>query len=235
MHATLAAAPRLGDRGRRCAVQSERRAAEAPGGQSAALVLLDPCACLLGDLLELGGTGGSRALSSASRVASPVGCSAAGLEGDLQHVGGRVGVGAGNSPKEPISKNRSDVTAFTYTDRLRAHNVVVLVVAVRPVNHGSRTGDKQVSTTKADVSSGRLERHMTTAEHSYFNFLMEYRCARRVRIPFAQAVGVMPDLACVARARRPTVHAVCQAGPMTLRDLSPLISGQALPPACLAA
>jgi hypothetical protein len=75
---------------------------------------------------------------------------------------------------------------------------------------------------------------MTTAEHSYFNFLMEYRCARRVRIPFAQAVGVMPDLACVARARR-TVHAVSQAGPVTLRDLSPLKSGQALPPACLAA
>jgi hypothetical protein len=34
---------------------------------------------------------------------------------------------------------------------------------------------------------------MITAEHSYFNFLMEYRRARRVRIPFAQVVGVMPE------------------------------------------
>jgi hypothetical protein len=41
---------------------------------------------------------------------------------------------------------------------------------------------------------------MTTAEHSYFNFLMEYRCARRVRIPFAQAVGVMPERTPVDRA-----------------------------------
>jgi hypothetical protein len=63
---------------------------------------------------------------------------------------------------------------------------------------------------------------MTTAEHSYFNFLMEYRRARRVRIPFAQAAGLMPDVACVARARRSTVHAVCQAAPVTPRDLIPL-------------
>jgi hypothetical protein len=41
---------------------------------------------------------------------------------------------------------------------------------------------------------------MTTAEHSYFNFLMEHRCARRVRIPFAQAVGGMPEHTPVDRA-----------------------------------
>jgi hypothetical protein len=47
---------------------------------------------------------------------------------------------------------------------------------------------------------------MTTAEHSYFNFLMEYRCARRVRIPFAQAVGVMPERAPIDRACLFSLH-----------------------------
>jgi hypothetical protein len=43
---------------------------------------------------------------------------------------------------------------------------------------------------------------MFTAEPSYFNFLMEHRCVRRVRVPFAQAVGVMPDLPRAERSRR---------------------------------
>jgi hypothetical protein len=48
-----------------------------------------------------------------------------------------------------------------------------------------------------------LERQMLTAEPSYFNFLMEHRSVRRVRVPFAQAVGLIPELASVVRARRP--------------------------------
>jgi hypothetical protein len=43
---------------------------------------------------------------------------------------------------------------------------------------------------------------MFTAKPSYFNFLMEHRCGCRVRVPFAQAVGVMPELTCVERSRR---------------------------------
>jgi hypothetical protein len=46
-----------------------------------------------------------------------------------------------------------------------------------------------------------LERQMFTAEPSYFNFLMEHRCMRRV--PFTRAVGLIPDLTSVVRARRP--------------------------------
>jgi hypothetical protein len=44
---------------------------------------------------------------------------------------------------------------------------------------------------------------MFTAEPSYYNFLMEHRCLRRSRVPFAQAVGLIPDLTSVMRARRP--------------------------------
>ena len=44
---------------------------------------------------------------------------------------------------------------------------------------------------------------MFTAEPSYYSFLMEHRCARRIRVPFAQAVGLIPDLMSVRRARRP--------------------------------
>jgi hypothetical protein len=43
---------------------------------------------------------------------------------------------------------------------------------------------------------------MLTAEPSYFNFLMEHRCVRRVRVPFAQAVGVMPNFPRAVRSRR---------------------------------
>ncbi len=42
---------------------------------------------------------------------------------------------------------------------------------------------------------------MITAEPSYFDFLMKHRCHRRVRVPFAQAVGVMPELSRVVRLR----------------------------------
>jgi hypothetical protein len=47
---------------------------------------------------------------------------------------------------------------------------------------------------------------MTTAEHSYFNFLMEYRRARRVPIPFVRAVGVMPERTPVNRACLFSLH-----------------------------
>ncbi len=43
---------------------------------------------------------------------------------------------------------------------------------------------------------------MFTTEPSYFNFLMEHRCGRRVRVPFARAAGLMPEVACAERARR---------------------------------
>ena len=43
---------------------------------------------------------------------------------------------------------------------------------------------------------------MITAEPSYFNFLMEHRCVRRVRVPFAQAAGVIPDLPRALGSRR---------------------------------
>jgi hypothetical protein len=46
---------------------------------------------------------------------------------------------------------------------------------------------------------------MITAEHSYFNFLMGYRRAR-VRIPFAQVVGVMPGRTPVDRACLFSLH-----------------------------
>jgi hypothetical protein len=44
---------------------------------------------------------------------------------------------------------------------------------------------------------------MFTAEPSYFNFLMEHRSTRRVGVPFVPAVGVIPELTCVERSRRP--------------------------------
>jgi hypothetical protein len=50
-----------------------------------------------------------------------------------------------------------------------------------------------------------MERHMITSEltseSSYFNFLMKNRSIRRTPVPFAQAVGVLPELARVARLR----------------------------------
>jgi hypothetical protein len=42
---------------------------------------------------------------------------------------------------------------------------------------------------------------MFTTEPSYFNFLMEHRCARRVRVPFMQAAGAMPEATYVERSR----------------------------------
>ncbi len=42
---------------------------------------------------------------------------------------------------------------------------------------------------------------MTTAQSTYFDFLMKHRCPRRIRVPFAQAVGVMPELMPVVRLR----------------------------------
>jgi hypothetical protein len=44
---------------------------------------------------------------------------------------------------------------------------------------------------------------MLTSEPSYFDFLMNRRCLRRKRVPFVQAVGVMPELARHARTSRP--------------------------------
>jgi hypothetical protein len=42
---------------------------------------------------------------------------------------------------------------------------------------------------------------MPAAEASYFDFLMKHRHSRRTRVPFAQAVGVTPDLTRVVRAQ----------------------------------
>ena len=43
---------------------------------------------------------------------------------------------------------------------------------------------------------------MLTAESSYFDFLMRNRGVRRTPVPFAQAVGVLPELAYAVRCRR---------------------------------
>jgi hypothetical protein len=42
-----------------------------------------------------------------------------------------------------------------------------------------------------------------TSEPSYFDFLMKNRSVRRTPIPFAQAVGVLPELARSIRFRPP--------------------------------
>jgi hypothetical protein len=44
---------------------------------------------------------------------------------------------------------------------------------------------------------------MLTAESSYFDFLMRNRGVRRTPVPFAQAVGVLPELARAVHFRRP--------------------------------
>ena len=55
-----------------------------------------------------------------------------------------------------------------------------------------------------DMLATRLmERHMFTGEPSYFNFLMKNRAFRRAPVPFAQAVGVLPELAHAVRYRPP--------------------------------
>ena len=43
---------------------------------------------------------------------------------------------------------------------------------------------------------------MLTSESSYFDFLMKNRGVRRTPVPFAQAVGVLPELARAVRLRR---------------------------------
>jgi len=42
-----------------------------------------------------------------------------------------------------------------------------------------------------------------TSESSYFDFLMKNRGVRRTPVPFAQAVGVLPELARAVRFRPP--------------------------------
>jgi hypothetical protein len=44
---------------------------------------------------------------------------------------------------------------------------------------------------------------MFTSEPSYFDFLMKNRSVRRTPVPFAQAVGILPELAHVVRYRPP--------------------------------
>jgi hypothetical protein len=47
---------------------------------------------------------------------------------------------------------------------------------------------------------------MLTGEPSYFDFLMKNRSVHRTHIPFAQAVGVLPELARAIRLRRPALQ-----------------------------
>jgi hypothetical protein len=51
-----------------------------------------------------------------------------------------------------------------------------------------------------------MERHMLTGESSYFDFLMKNRGVRGTPIPFAQAVGVLPELAHAVRLKRPVLQ-----------------------------
>jgi hypothetical protein len=47
-----------------------------------------------------------------------------------------------------------------------------------------------------------MERQMFTGEPSYFDFLMKNRGLRGARVPFVQAAGVLPELACAVRVMR---------------------------------
>jgi hypothetical protein len=67
------------------------------------------------------------------------------------------------------------------------------------VNHPRPAGDTLWRTCLHPM----MERHMLTSESSYFNFLMKNRGVRRTPVPFAQAVGVLPELARAVRCRRP--------------------------------
>ncbi len=55
------------------------------------------------------------------------------------------------------------------------------------------------------LANQMMERHMftseLTSEPSYFNFLMKNRGVSRNHVPFAQAVGVLPELARTIRFR----------------------------------
>jgi hypothetical protein len=51
-----------------------------------------------------------------------------------------------------------------------------------------------------------MERQMFTGEPSYFNFLMMNRGLHRTPVPFAQAAGVVPELARSVRVTRPSVR-----------------------------
>jgi hypothetical protein len=48
-----------------------------------------------------------------------------------------------------------------------------------------------------------MERQMLTSEPSYFNFLMKNNGLRGARVPFAQAAGILPELARAVRVTRP--------------------------------
>lgn len=48
----------------------------------------------------------------------------------------------------------------------------------------------------------QMETQMLTSEPSYFDFLMKNRSLRGARVPFAQAAGVLPELAHAVRVMR---------------------------------
>jgi hypothetical protein len=70
------------------------------------------------------------------------------------------------------------------------------------VNHRRLAGDTSWRTCLHPM----MERHMLTSESSYFDFLMKNRGIRRTPVPFAQAVGVLPELARAVRLRRPALQ-----------------------------
>lgn len=74
-------------------------------------------------------------------------------------------------------------------------------LAIRTLNRQRMDGDILWRTARGKARARRWERQMITAEPSYFDFLMKHRCPRRTRVPFAQAVGVMPELTRVVRLR----------------------------------
>lgn len=52
---------------------------------------------------------------------------------------------------------------------------------------------------------------MGTGEPSYFNFLMKNRGLRGARVPFAQAAGVLPELARAAHVTRASARGATNA------------------------
>ncbi len=56
-----------------------------------------------------------------------------------------------------------------------------------------------------------METKMLIGEPSYFDFLMKNRGLRGARVPFVQAAGVLPELACAVRVTRASGRAAANA------------------------
>jgi hypothetical protein len=94
---------------------------------------------------------------------------------------------AGRTSRSPAGLSTAIKRRLPRPKRARSH-----------VNHRRPAGDTSWRTCLHPM----MERHMLTSESSYFDFLMKNRGVRRTPVPFAQAVGVLPELARAVRLRR---------------------------------